>query len=79
MNELTEKYLARMLEGAESGLGQVDATMEQINAQIKNMEEQREEMVNAIADLKSILGLEDEEEPPALKLVEDKEDNQGTE
>ena len=72
MDELTEKYLARMLEGAEAGLGQLDGTLEQINAQLSNMEEQRNEMVTAIADLKSLLGLEEEgEDTPNLKLVDD--------
>tara|TARA_R110002020_G_scaffold281534_4_gene497218 strand:- start:5 stop:238 length:234 start_codon:yes stop_codon:yes gene_type:complete len=72
MNELTEKYLARMLEGAEAGLAQLDGTLEQINAQLSNMEEQRDEMVTAIADLKSLLGLEEEgEDTPNLKLVND--------
>ena len=77
MNELTEKYLARMLEGAEAGMNQVETAMEQIHQQLKGMEDQKTEMVTAIADIKSLLGLEDEEETPALKLV--KEDNEGTE
>ena len=77
MNELTEKYLARMLEGAEAGMNQVETAIEQIHQQLKGMEEQKTEMETAIADIKSLLGLEDEEETPALKLV--KEDNEGTE
>jgi hypothetical protein len=60
MNELTEKYLARMLEGAEQGLEQVDMAIEQINTQMGNMDEQRAEMVLAVTELKSLLGLEDE-------------------
>tara|TARA_R110000796_G_scaffold250239_1_gene378984 strand:+ start:658 stop:891 length:234 start_codon:yes stop_codon:yes gene_type:complete len=60
MNELTEKYLARMLEGAEQGLEQVDMAIEQINTQMGNMDEQRAEMVLAVTELKSLLGLDDE-------------------
>jgi len=74
MNELTEKYLSRMLEGAEAGMAQVEATMEQIKAQLTNMEEQKDEMVTAIADLKSLLGLEDEgTEAPVFTLVPEEE------
>ena len=60
MKELTEKYLARMLEGAEQGLDQVDTAVEQINGQLEAMMEQREEMVTAVAELKDLLGLKDE-------------------
>jgi|ETNvirenome_6_85_1030632.scaffolds.fasta_scaffold12830_2 hypothetical protein len=81
MNELTEKYLARMLEGAEAGMAQVEGTMEQIKAQLTNMEEQRDEMVTAIADLKDLLGLEEEDsfsmgEKADLKLVTDEEEEE---
>jgi chorismate mutase len=62
MNELNEKYLARMLEGAEQGLEQVDTAVEQINAQLEGMMEQRQEMVTAVAELKDLLGLEEEPE-----------------
>jgi Glu-tRNA(Gln) amidotransferase subunit E-like FAD-binding protein len=61
MNEVTEKYLAKMLEGAEQGLAQMDMAQEQINGQLKAMIEQREEMVTAIEELRGLLGLEDEE------------------
>jgi cell division protein ZapA (FtsZ GTPase activity inhibitor) len=60
MNELTEKYLARMLEGAEQGLEQIDTAVEQINTQMESMMEQRQEMMTAINELKDLLGLEDE-------------------
>ena len=60
MNKLNEKYLARMLEGAEQGLEQVDTAVEQINVQLEGMMEQREEMVTAVAELKDLLGLEEE-------------------
>jgi len=35
MNKLNEKYLARMLEGAEQGLDQVEMAMEQIMISLK--------------------------------------------
>ena len=62
MNDVTQKYLARMLEGAEQGLEQVNATMPQINAQVEQMEEQKKEMETAVAELKDLLGLTEEQE-----------------
>jgi uncharacterized protein (DUF885 family) len=61
MSEVTEKYLARMLEGAEQGLIQVDAAIEQINDQLAKMHDQREEMTTAVVELKGLLGLEEED------------------
>jgi len=71
MDEMTEKYLSRMLEGAEGGLKQVEAAIEGAEQQMEMMQEQKEEMVTAIAELKGLLGLEDEDEAPELKLVEE--------
>ena len=62
MSEVTEKYLARMLEGAEQGLEQVNTAMPQIHAQLESMEEQKKEMEIAVAELKDLLGLNEEEE-----------------
>jgi len=73
MNELNEKYLARMLEGAEQGLDQLDAAVEQIKGQLSQMMEQRDEMVEAQTELKDLLGLTGEETTPEL-LVEDASD-----
>ena len=70
MNKLNEKYLARMLEGAEQGLDQVEMAMEQINDQLGKMEEQKVEMSSAVKELKGLLGLKEEESKPEL-LVED--------
>ena len=70
MNEMNEKYLARMLEGAEQGLDQVDMAIEQINDQLGKMEEQREEMQEAVRELKELLGIQEETKKPEL-LVED--------
>ena len=59
MNEINEKYLARMLEGAEMGLKQVDQQLEQLNTQLEAMTDQREEMVTAAVELRELLGLEE--------------------
>jgi len=63
MDKLTEKYLARMLEGAENGLSQMETALEQVNGQLEQMEEQRQEMTTAVEELKELLGLSEEELP----------------
>jgi len=70
MNELNEKYLARMLEGAEQGLDQVEMAIKQIKDQLEQMEEQKVEMITAVREIKELLGLKEEETKPEL-LVED--------
>jgi hypothetical protein len=74
MNEMNEKYLARMLEGAEQGLDQVEMAIQQINDQLGKMEDQREEMNTAVMELKELLGLEEEEATPELLVEEDSDE-----
>ncbi len=74
MNEMNEKYLARMLEGAEQGLDQVEMAIEQIKDQLGKMEDQREEMNTAVMELKELLGLEEEEATPELLVEEDSDE-----
>jgi len=71
MNKINEKYLARMLEGAEQGLDQVDMAIKQIEDQMGKMAEQREEMVTAVTELKALLGLKEEETKTPELLVEE--------
>jgi len=61
MDELTEKYLARMLEGAENGIKQIDVAMEQLEQQKAAMVDQRDDMVASSAELRDLLGLSEEE------------------
>jgi len=58
----TDKYLALALEGAEATLPQIDGAIQQMTAQLRQLEERREEAVTAINDLKELLGLEDEDD-----------------
>ena len=60
MEKLAEKYLASALEGAEQAQNQIDNAIQQLEAQLKNMEVQRTEVAEAIVDLKQLLGLEEE-------------------
>jgi hypothetical protein len=70
MNEINEKYLARMLEGAEQGLSQVEAGITQMEDQMGKMLEQKEEMDTAITELKELLGLSKEESKTPELLVD---------
>jgi chorismate mutase len=65
MNKINEKYLSRMLEGAEQGITQIDQQIDQLNTQLTAMTEQRQDMVTAISELKVLLKLDEEvvEEP----------------
>ena len=74
MNDINEKYLARMLEGAEQGLEGVEQALQQINTQLAKMVAQREEMELAVKELKELLGLKEETKKPKL-LVEDVDNN----
>ena len=75
MKELNKKYLTRMLEGVEQNLTQIDAAFEQAEGHLLQMREQREEMVTAKAEIRSLLGMP--EEKPDLKLVPEENDNVG--
>ena len=75
MDKNTEKFLAKMVEGYESNLPQLDTAIEQLSTQIsgmseqlENMTDQREAMTVELVELKGLLGLEDEVESD-LKLV----------
>lgn len=57
---MQEKYLAQMLEGAEQGLNQMETALEQIKAQQENITKRRDELKTIVIDLRKILGLGDE-------------------
>ena len=73
MDELNKKYLTRMLEGVESNLTQIDGAFEQAEGHLSQMREQREEMITAKAEIRSLLGMPEEESN--LKLVPEEKDN----
>ena len=60
MNELAESYLARALEGAEQAQQQLTQARAQMEAQMENLTAQEAEVNKSVAELKEILGLEDE-------------------
>ena len=79
MDKNTEKFLAKMVEGYEMNMPQVDDAIEQLSAQVKNMTEQldkmetqRDTMKVELVELKELLGLDTEvPNDPALKLVKE--------
>ena len=73
MNEATEKYLAQMLEGYEQNIGPINAALDQLENQKEGLTEQRDAMVAGIAELKQLLGLEEEVEAPKELEASDEE------
>ena len=69
-DDRVEGLLSMMLEGYESNLQGVDNYIQQTSEQLKNAETQRVGILDNIADLKSILGLE-EEDSSDLNIVKD--------
>ena len=59
MDAINEKYLTRMLDSAQMGLTQVNEAIEAINQQLVTMNEQREEMEDAVSELSALLGIAD--------------------
>jgi hypothetical protein len=66
-----EGFLSTMLEGYENNLQSVDQFIEQNQTQLDGAKAQRDEIVEKIAELKDLLGLEDEVETPELEIVKD--------
>ena len=62
MDEKTEKYLAQLLEGYERNVDPLQQGINQLETQLEGARKQKEEMETGIADLKELLGLEDEVE-----------------
>jgi len=62
MDEKTEKYLAQLLEGYERNMEPLQQGINQLETQLEGARKQQEEMETGIADLKELLGLEDEVE-----------------
>ena len=84
MDEKMEKYVAAALEGYENNyaacltaLEQMRSQRDQIDEAIQQAEEAEEEMSLGIAEMKELLGLEDEEEGGStLKLVTEDSDEE---
>jgi hypothetical protein len=60
MNETNEKFLAMMLEGYEQNVAGITEGIKRLEAQLVEAQEARTNMEKDVADLKDLLGLEDE-------------------
>ena len=71
-DERVESFLSIMLEGYETNLKGVTQYIEQNETQLNGAKEQKVEILNKIAELREMVGLE-EEEAPKLELVKEQE------
>ena len=69
-DERVEGFMAIMLEGYETNLTNITQFIEQNETQLNGAKTQRDEIVSKIADLKDLLGIDEETETPQPKLVE---------
>jgi len=61
MSEISDKYLAQMLEGYENNLEGITKAIEQMETQMQNAKENREDMLTTISELKEDLGISEED------------------
>jgi len=76
MKKMTEKYIAKALEGYEANYGAISEAITGMEEQLQNYKDQQAEMKEGISEMKELLGLSDEEEDgspasPPLTLVND--------
>jgi len=69
-DERVDNFLSIMLEGYETNLTNVAQFIEQNQTQLDGAKTQRDEIVGKIAELKDMLGIDEETESPSPKLVE---------
>jgi len=69
-DERVDNFLAIMLEGYESNLSNVTQFIEQNETQLNGAKAQRDEIIENIAELKDLLGIDGETESPQPKIVE---------
>ena len=74
MDKTVEKYLAKMVEGYEANIPQIETAIENTAAQVKGMTEQRDQMATELLELKKLLGLSEENDGSMLRLVNDEKE-----
>ena len=70
MKEMTEKYVAKALEGYEQNYKGVSDAITQVETQLETFKVQQAEMLEGITEMREILGLA-EEASPAMSIVTD--------
>ena len=62
MSDVMEKYVAKALEGYEQNFQGISEAITQMESQLEAYKAQKVEMEEGIAEMKEVLGLDDEEE-----------------
>jgi len=70
-DERVEGFMSVMLEGYEGSLANITQYIDQTTEQLDGATAQRDEILGKIAELKDILGLDEEVESPKLEIVEE--------
>ena len=77
MEKMTEKYIAKALEGYEANHGAISEAITGMESQLQGYKDQRAEMEEGISDMKKLLGLdsegtfEEESSPTKMTFVND--------
>ena len=73
MDKISEKYVAKALEGYEQNYKGISEAITNVEGQLENFIFQRDEMLEGITEMRELLGLEKEdlisEEAPSMTLV----------
>jgi hypothetical protein len=69
-DDRVDSFLAIMLEGYETNLTNITQFIDQNEIQLNGAKTQRDEIVGKIAELKDMLGIDEDTEAPTPKLVE---------
>jgi hypothetical protein len=67
MTTTSEKYLAQMLEGYENGIQGIDNYISETATALEKAKEQKQDMLDAITEIKQELGLKEETEADKAK------------
>ena len=67
MTTTSEKYLAQMLEGYENGIQWIDNYISETATALEKAKEQKQDMLDAITEIKQELGLKEETEADKAK------------
>lgn len=69
MNEISEKYVAKALEGYEANYKGITEHIETLQGQLQNFLFQQSEMREGIIEMRELLGLENEELDPSTEAA----------
>lgn len=73
MENTMETYVAKALEGYEQNHAGISEAIEKMEGQLVQMREHKAEMAVGIKEMKELLGLEEEDEQPKLRILDPEE------